>query len=327
MLRFRSMISVLADAGNADPRHVTYEVGMSVQPIYYGTLALVLLWGNFAVGQNPPPAIGFPGLPADLLGAPKIDASLAPEIPKTKIGEKTLLEDDSNPPQITTALDRIHHSPAGPWAYHRIPDCCPTGDDGPIGTHLWFRTGVSIVRGGELADRLKAGWDAGIGGRSLFFNPAGDAAWAMEFHIIYTHNYVKNGLPPVLFDNNLFEIRGLTRTYFGLGFGRDWWFYGPGAVGMIRDKNWHFGVDHGIRLGSSHVDLNLAANESVHERSQALMGSYYLGCHASVDVPMGGWTWTTGFRFEASYTWMNPIAGIDNNLFDYRFLFQTGVQF
>src|SRR5713226_8049649 len=70
-------------------------------------------------------------------------------------------------------------SPMSSWIIHNQTDCCgPTGGSGPINTELFVRTGPSLpVAGGFLHKVLDTGWDIEGGGRSMFFNPAVDAAW------------------------------------------------------------------------------------------------------------------------------------------------------
>src|SRR5262249_43949747 len=67
----------------------------------------------------------------------------------------------------------------------RWPGCCgPVGGNGPIGSEVYLRTGVSLPLGnGGLSAASGTGWDIEGGGRVLFFNRAVDAAWTVDLSI------------------------------------------------------------------------------------------------------------------------------------------------
>ena len=77
--------------------------------------------------------------------------------------------------------------PASPYLrYPRSPCCCgPVGKcGGPIGSELFFRTGMAFPIGGGIFNRyLHTGWDVEGGGRVLLFNPSATAAWTVSLSV------------------------------------------------------------------------------------------------------------------------------------------------
>src|SRR5437870_320520 len=88
------------------------------------------------------------------------------------------------------AADMAPASPAPPpglshWITYTNPDCCgPVGGNGPIGYELFLRGGLSLpVEGKNFGHVLDVGWEVEGGARSLFFNPAMDRDWSIDFGI------------------------------------------------------------------------------------------------------------------------------------------------
>src|SRR5947208_11042327 len=87
----------------------------------------------------------------------------------------------------------VSASPMSSWIVHNQANCCsPFGGDGPINTELYVDTGPSIpLAGGILHHIMETGWDIRGGGRSLFFNPAVDAAWTIDLSLSYIFNHAR----------------------------------------------------------------------------------------------------------------------------------------
>ena len=137
---------------------------MSANPVFPAALVAILLGIGTARAQYPeqPP----PGGRGD---AP--DTSLIPSIGSPEEPQ----------PQPTTKNWPLQISP---WMAHTCIDCCgPLGGDGPVTYELFLRVGPAIPTGGGgvFWETLKTGFALEGGGRSLFFNPARDRAWAVSF--------------------------------------------------------------------------------------------------------------------------------------------------
>jgi hypothetical protein len=98
---------------------------------------------------------------------------------------------------------------------YQRPDCCgPIGGDGPIQIELYSRAGVSLPIGNTSFTRtLQDGWMIEGGGRSLFFNPAMDAAWTIDLGLSNTWNHGQN--PNIQFPlNNIIVPFAASATAF-----------------------------------------------------------------------------------------------------------------
>lgn len=241
------------------------------------------------------------------------------------------------PGTSTTHLPGTVHSPAcGP------DGCCgPFGADGPITYELYGRTGPALVVGGsELSGRLNTGWMVSGGANTFFFNSTRDAAWVLDTGISYTYNRGRqerggpldvhtppfnpatqpDGLQPHL-------VRGLHRTSFNFGLGRDWWMSGPGVVGQAAQSNSRWGVDTGGRWGTSHVDLVPTADLGNYLRRRSIFHSVYIGAHADWEQPMGNWIFFAGVRGEFDYTFLNVVPPNGSDIVGVNLLFQMGVRY
>ncbi|MBA4187824.1 MAG: hypothetical protein C0467_07380 [Planctomycetaceae bacterium] len=186
----------------------------------------------------------------------------------------------------------------------------------------------------------------GGGGRSLFFNPEHDAAWAVDLGLSYQFNRGSVGnfttlelrQVPITIGNTQIPrpdilaplaIRGLSRTNFNYGVGRDWWYRGPGTVGLENGMNFRLGGTVGGRWGTAHIDLvpqDIAANGD-YARRQGVTHGLFLESHATVEVPMGAWILFGGLRTEWSYDWMNLIPPLQGNLHNINVLLTAGIRF
>ncbi len=221
--------------------------------------------------------------------------------------------------------------------------CCgPVGGHGPVTYELYTRTGPSLVVGGsELSGRLNTGWQIGSGARTLLFNTTRDAAWVLDTGISYTYNRGRqerggpldvhtpplnpqtqpDGLQPHL-------VRGLHRTSFNFGLGRDWWMSGPGTVSNS-EPHWNsrWGVDTGGRWGTSHVDLVPTADLGNYLRRRSVFHTVYIGSHADWERPMGNWILFMGVRGEFEYTFLNVVPPKGSDIVGLNLLFQAGVRY
>jgi hypothetical protein len=208
-------------------------------------------------------------------------------------------------------------------------------------------TGPNFVTGNAvLTDRLSTGWIVAGGGRTLFFNQAADAAWVIDLGLTYQYNRGNQSDPLDIFRRQanvtntttgtstpqpdiltFTAIRGIHRTAFNFALGRDWWLYGPGAVGRASPWNARFGVDLGGRWGSAHADLVPIAETNGYFRRQGVFHGIYGSVHAEVERNMGGWVWTSGLRLQYGYDWMNIIPPQAGDIGNVNLLLNTGVRY
>lgn len=279
-------------------------------------------------------ALAWTGLVGTLLGqAPMIEPAESPAAPAAPTATTVL----TAPPNSPSYPNGTVFSPACPDG-----SCCgPFGANGPITYELFSRTGPSLVVGGsELSGRLNTGWQVGGGANTLFFNKARDAAWVLTTGVSYTYNrgrQERGGPLPVItppinratgadgqFD---YLVRGVHRTSFDFGFGRDWWLSGPGNVGSDCKHNGRVGVDVGGRWGTSHSDLVLESDLDTYLRKQSVFHSVLIGTHANWERAMGNWILFAGIRGEFDYTFLDVVPTNGSDIVSVNFLFQLGVRY
>ncbi|VTT98733.1 unnamed protein product [Gemmataceae bacterium] len=294
-----------------------------------------------------PPPPGGTGDPAPTGGASAVQRVAAPvrlasEQSPDPLG--TLTGQSAQPPAPPNLPPGAYASPYytdGPGALG------PMGRNGRIGYDLYAYTGPTFAFGeGRFARQLQTGWMTGGGGRSLFFNPAHDAAWALDLGLSYQFNrgsvghYTELELrrAPTVFGNTTIPrsdivaplaIRGLSRTNFNFGVGRDWWYWGPGLTGLENGWNYRFGTTAGGRWGTAHVDL-VPQDEAAlgsYARRQAVTHGVFIESHATVEVPMGAWILFGGLRTEWGYDWTNLVPPINGNLHNFNLLMTAGIRF
>jgi hypothetical protein len=236
---------------------------------------------------------------------------------------------------------------ASPW-YTDGPGCCgPLGKHGLVAYELYVRTGASIPFGsGPFTDHIFTGVGVGGGGRSLFFNPAGDAAWVFDLGLSYTYNRgsannfldLFNRQQPlqnqttrqVIPQPDRFvptRIRGLHRTSFNFAIGRDWFIHGPGLPGGEPGWNLRWGMDVGGRWGTAHVDLVPLDEPGGYTRRQKVFRGVFVGLHTNYEVPFGGWIWCIGGRGEWGYDWMDIVPPIKGDVQSINLFLETGWRF
>lgn len=303
---------------------------------------LAVIWagviGTTGFGQADPPAPG-----SSLLPPPP--SSTGPS-PTATLTAPTAMVPPSLPPGSVTS-PWCGGSPAG-------ANCCgPVGANGPVVYEIYARTGPNILVGeAGFTGPLKNGWTVAAGGRSLFLDKSGDAAWVLDFGLGYTYN--KGDLETLLqaqvnprligkqqsadqaagrtstitLDTTLPSVvRRLMRTTVNYSLGRDWWLNGPGYVGAEQGWNNRIGFDVGGRWGTAHVDLFPQTGDVDYLRRQGITHSVYLGGHWNTEVPMGAWILFGGVRAEWGKTWTNLIPPNDGDLQDVNLLLTLGVRF
>ncbi len=318
-------------------------------------LMALLAVGNPAQGQFRSPATPAPSIPS-MPPATRFDPETpAPRTQPNPVDKLNKLTTPTAPAASMSPdpLDTLSSPPlppgayASPW-YTDGPGCVgPMGKHGPVNYDLFWQTGPVIPFGsGAFTDRLHIGWNVGLGGRSLFFNREGTAAWAIDLGLNYTYNRASNDdfldvfvrQPALTGANNrlipqadLFEtvrIRALHRTAFTYGIGRDWFLWGDGNTGSEADWNFRIGTDVGGRWGTAHVDLDPLTDPSItYSRRQKVFHGVYLGLHTNLEFPMGGWIGFIGTRAEWSYDWMNIIPPLKGDVQNINLLLTGGVRY
>lgn len=268
-----------------------------------------------------------------LLAGPSIQAQSPLELPY--LNEYPRLEATPERPAVApvpAALSVGQPSPqaamSDSWIYQRDPHCCgPIGGDGPIGGELYLRGGPNIILGGShFARALRPGIELMGGGKSLFFTPEGDRAWIVDLGVSFTEN---GGRGEETFDLNgqQVRLRKLDRTAVSLGLGHDWFVKGPGFVGGSWDPNFRFGIDGGARWGTAHVNLTTTDGLNSFFREQSVYGAAFAALHFDVEVPVGAWTLLAGVRGEWSYSFMDPLPGMNVHLQDLNLLLTIGARY
>jgi hypothetical protein len=226
-------------------------------------------------------------------------------------------------------------SPMSSWIVHNQANCCsPFGGDGPINTELYIDTGPSLpVAGGILHHIMETGWDVRGGGRSLFFNPAVDAAWTVDLSLSYIFNHARpNPKVPLVTSASSsnptqpagpgvtvpITLRDLNRTFVNGALGREWYLNAPAnAAGW----KWRAGLDLGGGIGSGLLNfVNLRhKTDTIYD--------VVISLHTDLEIPRGCCTFTYGFRAEWDYTWMDVIQRNNAQLQDVNLLASFGVRF
>jgi hypothetical protein len=222
--------------------------------------------------------------------------------------------------------------------YPRPPGCCgPSGADGPIGSEIYFRTGMTFPIGpGLLGNSLNPGWAIEGGGRVLFFNPQVDAAWTVDLGISNFHNFSDHKRTATLLNIPIpatstspasvipqLEVTpsGYNRTFADLSIGREWYLAGT-ADSRVNQSNWRVGFDVGGRWGSGKLDL-----DEIRHRVDVI-GGIFIGAYSDVEVPCGNVIFFGGIRGEWAYTWSDILQRQnDADVQELNLLFTLGVRF
>jgi hypothetical protein len=235
-----------------------------------------------------------------------------------------------------------------PAGSYDLPGCCgPLGNNGPVGYEVYIMSGPNFVTGNAvLTDRIGTGWLTVGGGRSLFYNRAGDAAWAIDLGLSYQYNRgnqadpldVFRRTPPIQNQTTgqsipqpdvltSAVIRGFHRTAFNFAIGRDWWLNGPGATGIASPWNARIGVDIGGRWGTAHVDMVPLNEVNGYFRRQGVFHGIYGTVRADVERNMGGWVWFTGLQLQYGFDWTNILPPQAGDIGNVNLLLSTGARY
>jgi hypothetical protein len=292
------------------------------------------------------PAMAPPGV--DDIPAPKPVANPAARV--DNLGSPIPQTATTQPGESVGTLLAPPGAPAGsygsPW-YTDGPGCGgPIGGHGLVAYDVYWMTGPSLPFGsGAFTDRLHLGWEVAGGGRTLFFNPAGDAAWALDLGLSYTYNRGSNDdfldvftrTPPLTGLNNqviaqpdqfrTVRIRALHRTSFNFGVGHDWFLWGNALPGGEEGWNLRAGVDVGGRWGTAHVDMVPFDEPGGYSRRQKVFHGTYIAFHSNCERPFGGWILFAGSRVEWSYDWMDIVPPLKGDVQNINMLLTAGVRF
>jgi hypothetical protein len=220
------------------------------------------------------------------------------------------------------------------WILYSQHDCCgPIGGNGPIREELFLRSGVSLPAEGAIFGHvLETGWVIEGGGRSLFFNPEMDRAWAVTLSISNINNHgqrsdfkipyhviLPSGVSTTTVTTDV-TVRELNRTFANISLGEEWYLWG--SADCCTEPRFRVGIDAGGRLGSAKIRFNELRHHS------DVVSAVFVALHGDLEIPRGCCTFMLGFRVEWDYTWMD-ILQIQNNsdLEDVNFLVTAGVRF
>ena len=288
-------------------------------------------------------------LPA-LSRAPGAAAAEGPAASLDRLAAPVTAEGQADP-VATLNVTSTPGLPAGtytsPW-YTDGPGCAnPIGGNGPVSYDVYWRFGPSFAFGsGPFPDPLHMGWMLAGGAKRFFFDTGGEAAGTFDIGRSCTYNRGSNDdfldlflrqidrtnqftglVEPVADRFETTRIRGLHRTSFNFGIGRDWFLWGVGVPGGEEGLNLRVGTDIGGRWGTSHVDLVPVFEEGGYNRRQGVYHGMYLGFHSNFELPMGGWVLFGGTRLEWGYDWMNLVPPVKGDVQSVNMLFTGGVRY
>lgn len=202
--------------------------------------------------------------------------------------------------------------------------CCtgPTSAKPPIQTEVYFRTGPSfILGGGTYGSSLDTGWTFQGGAKAMFFNPFFDAAWYVDMSLSNSQNSAGNHPATVslIVDDVATQatIRGLNRTFVGLGVGRAWYLWAPADTAS---SNLRVCWDGGGRWGTARGDFF----EITHETD--VIGGMYTGVEVDWEMPCRFCIFHVGARLEYGYTWSDVLQR-KSDVQDINVLLQAGIRF
>jgi hypothetical protein len=231
----------------------------------------------------------------------------------------------------------------------------PLGGDGGIRYELYLRNGLSFPIGGSFfGHTLQDGWIIQGGGRTLFFNEEGDAAWTVDVGLTNIYNNGQHFESTVILHN---EVRNLTqtdftgrhvaalipslpvstqelnRTFFDLGFGREIYLAGPPQADSW---NWRAGFDVGGRYGTAKLNLHDRFDLLSPPRTDIFAGGHrsdtiggiFVALHSDLEIPYGCIVLLAGLRLEWDYTWMDILQSQNNgDVQEINLLFNAGLRF
>jgi hypothetical protein len=264
----------------------------------------------------PPKALPKSPMPAGPITEPPIPASPPPPA-------ATAILPGTTPAPVPTPggpVDAIFAATNGDYC------CGPIGAHGPVGQEVFVRAGITHPMGsGLLAENLKNGWMIEVGGRSNYFNSAGDAAWVLEPEITYSFNKGK-GIDITTFRGEPTKVDSLVRWSAGLGVGRDYFLSRPGFIMDQYDANFRLGFDAGGRWGTGHVNLTPISEVNGYRRHHDVFGQAFGAVTGTVEIPVGAYTALFGGRVEWDYTFSDFISK-GSSFQEVNALFTIGVRY
>ncbi len=313
---------------------------MRAKAVCIAGLVAASLGLGIARGQNPSPSVG--GVMSGLETNPSNPGAILNDAPRVPGNVPFYTGPQSLEPPGANNIPPPPQTQQTSWIlYPRWPGCCcPKGLNGPICEELFLNVGPSFnVSGGVFGHELGTGWDIEGGARTLLFNPECTADWRVSFSVSNINNHASDQTQHVTLLNvpiqtslgiaNLpsasVTLKSLNRTYANLGFGHDWYLWGPAHVEGISHgelPNVRVGVEGGGRYGTE----MLRVNELRHLTDT--IGGLYVALYADYEHPWHCCVFTAGLRVEYGYTWddilqhQNPSDVQDINL-----LVTAGVRF
>jgi hypothetical protein len=228
----------------------------------------------------------------------------------------------------------------------------PVGRNGPILQEAFLYTGPTIPSGGGvLVSNLTTGWATELGGRSLFMNPQGTAAWTVSVGILQQYNPgmgsagpgftvpirltgagtpFTDGAGANVGSANVI-VAGYNRWSATSGVGREW-FFGRANDSVAAITNFRLGVEAGGRWGTGHLDMYsvdpTGLFNNVYLRRQAIFESIYVAIQGGIDIPLGAATFFASVRGEFAFNWSQNITPtLDGTLFDANVLLCGGFRY
>ena len=199
---------------------------------------------------------------------------------------------------------------------------------------------------GFLGRTLTAGWELRGGGRSLFFNTAGDAAWTVDLSLANANNHgqhsdqvatLYNVIVPASDGSGPTETpfvnvttASLNRTWVELDVGRDWFLMGGAGHCCCGKTNcsspegeiaWRVGCDTGFRWGTADLEM-----QELPHRTHTLDG-WGIGLHSDLEIPYGCCTFLVGTRVEWAKDWCRILQDTTSGLQTLDFMLTAGVRY
>jgi hypothetical protein len=249
---------------------------------------------------------------------------------------------------VNGTMSRPHVAGLSNWIIGPRPcDCCgPLGGDGCLGYELYLREGLTAPMSSVyLGQTLSLGWAIQGGGRTLFFNPDGNAAWTVDLGVGNDNNHGRHPdkvaklhniiVPsPYYTGENIsvpevsVTVASLNRTYVTLALGYEYYLLGCGqtcSTGCCSDADrglmWRFGLDVAGRYGSAKLQMH-----ELRHRTDVFEG-LTVALHTDVEIPCGCCLFFFGPRVEFNYDWLNILQDNDANLRSINVLLNLGTRF
>lgn len=259
---------------------------------------------------------------------------LAADSPPAAAAEKIAPPADAPIPAVTQAPALPAGSVCSPWTGPGGTGCCgPVGAHGPILNEVFLRQGMTFpVAGGIFNNVLAPGYMLSAGGRSLFFNPQGSGAWAIEYGVDYFYNNARKDYEEFDVFGTFVNIRDMHRAAFHISAGREMYLYAPAYQ---PGRNWRAGADVGGRYGYMRANLNLIAEDPANDpvpidysRRSDTFGAVFVAFHTDMILPLNDClSFIAGVRAEWSYNFTDIIPTWDSDMQEAAILINVGFTF